>query len=162
MVVEDSAKDSVDFFRVTDCWIERVTGDRVDLILDFHGISAGSVNVGVDSGTFVLIEVMVAEQKPLYFLPGTETLSTDPTFGQHGFDPISEKPALVIDVDASWSTQKKAGTLALMLENRSVVSLAISDPALAAAWILEIHNHDVTFDGQQLQAPRDIGTNAGA
>lgn len=134
-------------------------GDPFPIELDRPGITAGSIEVRGDADTFALIAGLFATREELYYSHSTETISTDPYFGDLAADDAPVTEAMdVISVDILWSLRTRRGQMILTLQNHQRVFREVRDASAALGWLLTIGRRRVTFDGTDLVSPRDIGT----
>jgi hypothetical protein len=152
---------SADGIAVVDFWVERsAPGEPFPIELDRPGISAGSIHVRGDADTFALIAGLFAARRALYYSPSTQTISTDPYFGDLAADegPV-DRELDVLDIEVIWSLRTRNGRMILTLQNHQRVFLDVRDSSAALGWLLTIgQQRRVTWDGENLVCPRDEGT----
>ncbi|HYC90390.1 MAG TPA: hypothetical protein VEO54_14325 [Thermoanaerobaculia bacterium] len=156
---------SADGVTVVDFWVERsAPGEPFPIELDRPGVSAGSIHVnGRDPDTFALIAGLFAARGHLYYSASTETISTDPYFGDLAADDARvDREMEVIDVEVIWSLRTRNGRIILTLQNHQRVFLPMREASAALGWLLTIGRRRVTWDGENLISPRDEGTLPGA
>ena len=155
---------SVDGVTVVDFWVERsAPGEPFPIELDRPGVSAGSLHVRGDADTFALIAGLFAARSELYWSPSTQTISTDPYFGDLAADDVRvDREMEVIDIEVLWSLRTRNGRIILTLQNHQRVFLDMRDSSAALGWLLTVGRRRVTWDGENLISPRDEGTLPGA
>ena len=151
---------SADGITVVDFWVEAPQpGNAFPIELDRPGISAGSVTVRGDADTLALIAGLFATHEQLYYSPSTQTISTDPYFGDLAADenPVTDQLD-VLSVDVIWSLRTRNGRIVLTLQNHQRVFINVREASAALGWLLTIGRRRVTYDGTTLVSPRDEGT----
>ena len=148
--------------RVTDAFLSQPTvSGPFQIELDYIGVSEGSIPVDKDAATFALVAGLFAAGKEVFYLPGEQKMSTDPYFGaspNQDAGNLFKKPYKVLDADVIWDFKHKKGQLLLQLQNRSIVLIEVANAGAALGWFLNVRSGRVTYDGQQLHLPREIGT----